>query len=61
MNILHTNIDSHSRRLIAELLEDGMIEKLQSHCANMTFAEKSDMTGFISKSHIKEGNLQLIT
>ena len=42
-NILYTNIDVQSRRLIAELPIDGMkcIEKLQSHCANMTFADKS--------------------
>ena len=33
----------HSRRLIAELLKDGIkfIEKLQPHCANMTFSDKS--------------------
>ena len=32
----------HSRRLIAEFPGDGIkyIEKLQSHCANMTFSEK---------------------
>ena len=32
----------HSRRLIAEFPEDGIkcLEKLQSHCANMTFADK---------------------
>ena len=42
-NLLHANIDVHSRRLIAEFLKDGIkcIEKLQSHCANMTFAYKS--------------------
>ena len=42
-NLLHANIDVHSRRLIAEFLKDGIkcIEKLQSHCANMTFADKS--------------------
>ena len=42
-NLLHANIDVHSRRLIAELPRDGIkrIEKLQSHCANMTFADKS--------------------
>ena len=33
----------HSRRLIAEFPKDGIkcIEKLQSHCANITFADKS--------------------
>ena len=42
-NLLHANIDVHSRRLIAEFPTDGVkcIEKLQSHCANMTFADKS--------------------
>ena len=51
-DLLHANIDVHSRRLIAEFPKDGIkcIEKLQSHCANMTFAEKVGMTGF-SESH----------
>ena len=42
-NLLHANIDVHSRRLISELPKGGMkcIEKLQSHCANMTFSDKS--------------------
>ena len=42
-NLLHANIDAHSRRLISEFPKDGIkcIEKLQSHCANMTFADKS--------------------
>ena len=42
-NLLHANIDIYSRRLIAEFPRDGMkcIKKLQSHCANMTFADKS--------------------
>ena len=42
-NILHENIDVHSRRLIAEFPKDGIkcIDKLQSHCTNMTFADKS--------------------
>ena len=33
----------HSRRLIAEFPDDGIkcIQKLQSHFANMTFADKS--------------------
>ena len=43
MNLLHANIDVHSRIFIAEFPKDGIkcIEKLQSHCANMTFADKS--------------------
>ena len=42
-NLLHANIDAHSRRLIAEFPKDGIkcLENLQSHCANMTFADKS--------------------
>ena len=42
-NILHENIDVHSRRLIAYFPTDVIkcIEKLQSHCGNMTFADKS--------------------
>ena len=41
--LLHANIDVHIRRLIAEFPKYGIkcIEKLQSHCANMTFADKS--------------------
>ena len=37
--LLHTNSYVHCRRLIAEFPEDGIkcMEKLQSHCANMTF------------------------
>ena len=40
---MHVNIDAHGRRLIDELPMNGIkcIEKLQSHCANMTFSEKS--------------------
>ena len=40
---MHANIDVHRRRLISEFPKDGIkcIEKLQSHCANMTFADKS--------------------
>ena len=41
-NLLRANSCVHNRRLIAELPEDGIkcMEKLQSHCANMTFADK---------------------
>ena len=40
---MHANIDVHIRRLIDEFPKDGIkcIEKLQSHCANMTFSGKS--------------------
>ena len=39
---MHANIDVHSRRLIAEFPKDGIrcIEKLVSHCASITFANK---------------------
>ena len=42
-NLLHANSDVHSRRLIAEFPKDGIkrLEKLQSYCANMAFADKS--------------------
>ena len=42
-NILNANIDLHRRRFIAEFPMDGIKcnEKLKSHFANMTFAEKS--------------------
>ena len=42
-NLLHAKIDVHSRRLIADLPKYGVkcIEKLQSHCANMTFSDKN--------------------
>ena len=41
MNILHANIDVHSRRLISEFPVDGVkfISKIPSHCANMNFSE----------------------
>ena len=59
-NIVHANIDVHSRRIISEFPLYGMkyIEKLQSHCANMTFAGNSRHDRTFNKSHIKEGNLQ---
>ena len=62
-NLLHENIDVHSRRLIADFPKDeiNFIDKFQSHCANITFSEKVDMTVLFKKSHIKEGNLHLIT
>ena len=42
-NLLHANIYAHSRRLISEFPKDEVkcIEKLQSHCASMTFSDKS--------------------
>ena len=40
---MYANIDVHRRRLIYEFPVYGVkfIEKLQSHCANMYFADKS--------------------
>ena len=40
---MHANSDVHIRILIAEFPKDGIkcLEKLQSHCTNMTFADKS--------------------
>ena len=40
---MHANIYVHIRRLISEFPIDGIncITKLQSHCANMTFVDKS--------------------
>ena len=54
------NIDVHRIRLVDEFTADGIkcIEKMQSHCANMTFADKSRYNRIFRKSHIKEGNLQ---
>ena len=42
-NLLYANIGVHRRILIAEFPRDGIkcIKKLQSHCANMTFDDKS--------------------
>ena len=42
-NLLHANIDVHSRRLISEFPKYGIkcIDKLQSHFENMTSADKS--------------------
>ena len=42
-NLFRANSDVHSRRLIAELPKYGnkCTEEFQSHCQNMTFADKS--------------------
>ena len=41
--LLHANSDVHNRILITEFPKDGIkcLEKLQSHCANIIFADKS--------------------
>ena len=40
---MHANSDVHSRRLIAEFPKEEIkcLERLQSHCANKTLADKS--------------------
>ena len=42
-NVFHANIDVHIRRSISEFPEYVVkcIAKLQSHCSNMTFDDKS--------------------
>ena len=62
-NLLHANIDVHSRILIAEFPkgEINCIDKLQSHCANMTFADKSLYARTFNNSHKKDGNQQSTT
>ena len=59
-NLLHANIDVHRRRLMADIPGDGVkcIAKLQSHCDNMAFSDKSRHGRILSKSHIKERSLQ---
>ena len=56
-NRLRANSDVHSRRLIAEFPKDGIkcIEKLQSHCANLTFADKSRYDRTFQKVTHKRG------
>ena len=50
-NILHANIDVHTRRLIAEFPGNGIkcIEKMQSHCANVDFPDKSRYDSIFQK------------
>ena len=56
-NLLHANSDVYSRRLIAEFPEDGIkcMEKLQSYCANMNFADKSRYDRIFQKVTYKGG------
>ena len=56
-NILHANIDVHIRILIAEFPMDEIkfIEKLQSHCANMTLADKNRYDKIFQKVTHKGG------
>ena len=57
-NILYANIDVHIRILISEFPGDGLkfITKLQSHCANMTFADKSRYERIFQQVTHKGGN-----
>ena len=56
-NLLHENSDVHSSRLISEFPKDGIkcLEKLQSHCANMNFADKSRYDKIFQKVTHKGG------
>ena len=58
-NLLHANIDVHSRRLIAEFPKDGV--NVLKNCNNIVqtlpLLIKVDMTGLSNRLHIKEGNL----
>ena len=62
-NILHANIDVHSRRFIAEFPIYGI--KCIGNCNNIVqtwlFLKKVDMIGLFNRSHIKFGNMQWIT
>ena len=60
-NLLHANIDVHSRRLIAGLPKYGIkcTEKLQSHFANMTFADKSRYERIFQQVTHKEGGFAI--
>ena len=62
-NLLHANRDVHIRRLISEFPIDGIkcIEKLQSHCANMTFANNSRYDRPFQQVTHKGGNQLSIT
>ena len=55
--LLHANIDVHRRILIAEFTKDGIkyIDKLQSHCVNITFADKSRYDRTFQKVTYKGG------
>ena len=61
--LLHANICVHRRRLIAEFPEDGIkcMEKLQSHCAKINFADKSRYDRTFQYVTHKGGNQPSIT
>ena len=56
-NILHDNIDVHSIILMSVLPVDGVkcITKLQSHCANIHFSDKSLYDMIFQQVTHKEG------
>ena len=56
-NLLHANGCVKRRRLIAEFPEDGIkcMEKLESHFANITFADKSRYDKTFQQVTYKEG------
>ena len=58
---MHADSDVHSRRLIAEFPKYGIkcIEKLQSRCANMTFADKSRYDRTFQQVTHKEGEASI--
>ena len=55
--LLYANIDVHSRRLIVEFPKYGIkcIEKLQAHCANLNFSDKSIYDRIFQQVTHKEG------
>ena len=61
---MHENFDVHIRILIAEFPGDGIkcIENLQSHCANMTFSDKSGYDRIFQKvTHkVRESSMNYI-
>ena len=56
-DLLHSNINVHSRRLISEFPGYGVkcISKTQSHRANVTFSDKSRYARLIHKVTQKGG------
>ena len=56
-NLLHGNIDVHSRRLIDESPVDEVkfLSTLRSHYANMTFGDKSRHDRLLQQVTHKEG------
>ena len=56
-NLIHENIDVYIRILIAKFPGDGVkcISKLQSHCTNMTFSNKSRYDRIFQKVTHKGG------